>query len=167
MVMTGAQGQNDTPAGAIYELRVYHTCDGKLPDLMARFRDHTIDLFKNHGMKDLTYWIPTDEPLTRRTLVYVLEHASRLAAAESWANLIADPQWVQAAEALEASGKFSRSPHPPTVAGERTGKFRLGTKELVVDAEGNSKISFADYAIAMVDEIETPKHEHTSFSVGY
>ncbi|MBS1822070.1 MAG: NAD(P)H-binding protein [Acidobacteria bacterium] len=53
------------------------------------------------------------------------------------------------------------------VPGERTGKFRLGTKELVTDAKGESRISFADYAIALVDEIEKPKHERAVFSVGY
>ena len=53
------------------------------------------------------------------------------------------------------------------VPGERTRKFRLGTSELVADASGDSRISFADYAIAMVDEIENPAHERASFSVGY
>lgn len=53
------------------------------------------------------------------------------------------------------------------VPGERTGKFRLGTNELVTDAKGESKITFADYAIALVDEIEKPKHEQKLFSVGY
>jgi uncharacterized protein len=59
------------------------------------------------------------------------------------------------------------SPAAYFVPGERTGKFRLGTKELVSDAKGESKISFADYAIALVDEIEKPAHERGSFSVGY
>jgi putative NADH-flavin reductase len=59
------------------------------------------------------------------------------------------------------------SPAAFFVPGERTGKFRLGTKELVADAKGESKISFADYAIALVDEIERPAHERASFSVGY
>lgn len=59
------------------------------------------------------------------------------------------------------------SPAAFFVPGERTGKFRLGTKELVTDAKGESKISFADYAIALVDEIETPRHERAYFSVGY
>jgi putative NADH-flavin reductase len=59
------------------------------------------------------------------------------------------------------------SPGAYFVPGERTGKFRLGTKELVSDAKGESKISFADYAIALVDEIEKPAHERGSFSVGY
>ena len=59
------------------------------------------------------------------------------------------------------------SPAAYFVPGERTGKFRLGTKELIADAKGESKISFADYAIALVDEIEKPTHERASFSVGY
>jgi putative NADH-flavin reductase len=53
------------------------------------------------------------------------------------------------------------------VPGERTGKFRTGTNNLVSDEKGESKISFADYAIALVDEIEKPKHEKQLFSVGY
>jgi hypothetical protein len=59
------------------------------------------------------------------------------------------------------------SPGAYFVPGERTGKFRLGTKELVSDAKGESKISFADYAIALVDELEKPAHRKASFSVGY
>ncbi len=59
------------------------------------------------------------------------------------------------------------SPAAYFIPGERTGKFRLGTKELVADSKGESKISFADYAIALVDEIEKPHHERSSFSVGY
>jgi hypothetical protein len=59
------------------------------------------------------------------------------------------------------------SPAAYFVQGERTGKFRLGTKELVADAKNDSRISFQDYAIALVDEIEKPKHERGSFSVGY
>ncbi|MBN9478997.1 MAG: NAD(P)-dependent oxidoreductase [Bordetella sp.] len=49
----------------------------------------------------------------------------------------------------------------------RTGAFRLGGDALLVDAQGRSAISFPDYAIAMVDEIETPKHERARFTVGY
>jgi hypothetical protein len=53
------------------------------------------------------------------------------------------------------------------VPGERTGKYRTGTNNMVADEKGESKISFADYAIALVDEIEKPKHERQLFSVGY
>ena len=51
--------------------------------------------------------------------------------------------------------------------GERTGKFRLGTDALLVDAEGHSHVSLADYAAAMIDELEQPAHARTRFTVGY
>jgi len=51
--------------------------------------------------------------------------------------------------------------------GERTGKFRLGKNELIVDANGVSRISMEDYAIALVDELEEPKHEGERFTIGY
>jgi putative NADH-flavin reductase len=50
---------------------------------------------------------------------------------------------------------------------ERTGQFRLGQDDLLVSSEGTSAISFADYAIAMIDEVETPKHSRQRFTVGY
>ncbi|KTC63258.1 3-beta hydroxysteroid dehydrogenase [Pseudomonas fluorescens ABAC62] len=50
---------------------------------------------------------------------------------------------------------------------ERTGKFRLGLDALLMSSDGTSSISFADYAIAMIDEVETPKHSRQRFTVGY
>ena len=51
--------------------------------------------------------------------------------------------------------------------GERTGKFRLGKDDPITDAQGNSRISFADYAIALVDELENPQHRRERFTIGY
>ena len=51
--------------------------------------------------------------------------------------------------------------------GSRTGKFRLDTDKLVADAQGNSRISMEDYAIALVDELEKPAHERARFTIGY
>jgi len=51
--------------------------------------------------------------------------------------------------------------------GPRTGRFRLGTDSLLVDADGNSAISMEDYAIALVDELEQPNHSRQRFTVGY
>lgn len=58
------------------------------------------------------------------------------------------------------------SPSAMFVAGERTGKFRLGTDQLLTNDKGSS-ISFEDYAIALVDEIEKPQHVRRRFTVGY
>ena len=51
--------------------------------------------------------------------------------------------------------------------GERTGKFRIGGDELLADADGKSWISMEDYAIALVDELESPRHAQRRFTVGY
>lgn len=59
------------------------------------------------------------------------------------------------------------SPSALIAPGERTGKFRLGKDQLLVDAEGKSAISAEDYAVALVDELERPAHSRQRFTVGY
>ena len=59
------------------------------------------------------------------------------------------------------------SPSALLEPGERTGRFRLGGDQLLSDAKGKSWISMEDYAVAMADEIETPKHSRRRFTVGY
>lgn len=59
------------------------------------------------------------------------------------------------------------SPSAEFVAGERTGKFRIGRDDLLIEANGRSWISMEDYAIALVDELERPKHLRERFTVGY
>ena len=59
------------------------------------------------------------------------------------------------------------SPSALIQPGERTGKFRLGTDQLLVDEKGDSSISAEDYAIALVDELEKPAHGRRRFTVGY
>jgi putative NADH-flavin reductase len=51
--------------------------------------------------------------------------------------------------------------------GTRTGKFRLGGDSLIRDEQGKSRISFEDYAVALVDELEQPAHERSRFTIGY
>lgn len=59
------------------------------------------------------------------------------------------------------------SPSALLQPGERTGKFRIGGDQLLVDAQGNSRISLEDLALALVDELESPKHSRQRFTVGY
>ncbi len=59
------------------------------------------------------------------------------------------------------------SPSAEFVPGARTGKFRLGRDQLLVGADGKSWISMEDFAIAFVDELETPEHRRQRFTVGY
>ncbi|HEV2512833.1 NAD(P)-dependent oxidoreductase [Bosea sp. (in: a-proteobacteria)] len=59
------------------------------------------------------------------------------------------------------------SPSALIEPGERTGKFRLGKDQLLVDGNGQSRISAEDYAVALVDELEKPAHSRQRFTVGY
>ena len=90
-------------AGArLFELRTYTTPAGKLPDLHARFRNHTRALFAKHGMTNLTYWQPLpDQPGADTTLTYLLAHKDAEAAKASWAAFRADPDWIAAKKASE------------------------------------------------------------------
>jgi hypothetical protein len=91
---------------AVYELRVYHCYEGKLPDLLRRFREHTTKIFERHGMKNVAYWTPMDEPQKSNTLVYILAHASREAAATNWKAFGDDPEWQTVYKASEVNGKL-------------------------------------------------------------
>jgi putative NADH-flavin reductase len=59
------------------------------------------------------------------------------------------------------------SPAAVIAPGARTGTFRIGSDQLLVDANGDSRISLADYAVAMIDELEKPTHSRQRFTVGY
>lgn len=91
----------------VYELRVYHVSAGKMGDLLGRFRDHTEKLFERHGMKNLAYWNPMDEPEKSNTLIYILRHPSREAAIANWKAFQNDPDWKSVKEKSEANGKLT------------------------------------------------------------
>jgi hypothetical protein len=104
-----AQGDNPNPVQAssgVYELRVYHAAPGKLGELLARFREHTIKIFDRHGMKSVAYWRPVDEPENSNTLIYILYHPSREAAAANWKSFQDDPEWKSVHDKSEANGKL-------------------------------------------------------------
>lgn len=90
----------------VYELRTYTTNEGKLDDLNARFRDHTVGLFKKHGIESVGYWVPTDGEKAKNTLIYVIKHDSREAAAKSWKAFATDPAWRKVARESQVDGKI-------------------------------------------------------------
>jgi len=59
------------------------------------------------------------------------------------------------------------SPAAMTEPGERTGSYRTGEEKLLTDGQGNSKISMEDFAVALMDEIEKPRHTRRRFTVAY
>ena len=85
---------------------MYHAYEGKLDDLLRRFREHTTKLFEKHGIRNVAYWTPTDDPLKDKTLVYILAHPSRGAATANWKAFGADPEWQSVKDKSEANGKL-------------------------------------------------------------
>lgn len=88
----------------LFEIRTYTTEPGRLDALHKRFRDHTTKLFEKHGMVNIGYWTPTDEPRSKDTLIYVLAHKDADAAKTSWDGFRNDPDWQKVRAASEADG---------------------------------------------------------------
>jgi len=92
--------------GRVFELRTYTCYEGKLPDLLARFRNHTTRIFEKHGMTNIAYWVPQDAPASQNTLIYVIAHSSREAAKKNWDEFHNDPEWQKVQKDSEANGKL-------------------------------------------------------------
>jgi NIPSNAP len=101
-----ASQQDNANSSGVYELRVYHAAPGKLADLLKRFRQHTVEIFNRHGMKSVAYWTPLDEPDKSNTLIYILYHPSREAAAANWKAFQDDPEWKRVHDQSEVNGKL-------------------------------------------------------------
>jgi len=115
-----------------YELRTYYAAPGKLDALNARFRNHTMQIFEKHGMKNIGYWTPIDNPDNK--LIYVLEHASREAADKAWKEFGADPEWQKVAKESEANGRLvtkverrfmMATDYSPEIRPAKTGEARV------------------------------------------
>ena len=91
-----------------FELRTYYAAPGKLEELHARFRNHTLKLFKKHGMEVVGFWGPTDkEKGSENTLVYILAFPSRVARDKAWSDFRNDPEWQAVAKESEKNGKLT------------------------------------------------------------
>jgi len=95
-----AQGQR------VYEVRTYTAPEGKLQDLHKRFRDHTLRIFKKHGMESVIYLAPQDAPLKDSTLIYIISHANREQAKKNWADFQADEEWKKVAAESQVNGRI-------------------------------------------------------------
>jgi hypothetical protein len=106
----GAQPPPSTAPGAkVYELRTYYAAQGKLEALHARFRNHTIEIFKRHGMGVVAFWVPVDQTTgaaTGNTLVYILSYPSLEARKQAWDEFGKDPEWVAVKAESEKDGKL-------------------------------------------------------------
>jgi uncharacterized protein (DUF1330 family) len=87
-----------------FEMRVYYANEGKLDDLLARFRNHTMRLFEKHGMTNLGYFTPVENP--ERKLIYFLAFPSLEAKSQAWKDFGGDPDWKAVVKESEANGKL-------------------------------------------------------------
>jgi hypothetical protein len=119
-------------------MRTYYAPGGRLDDLNARFREHTLQLFEKHGMTSIGYWTPIDNP--DHKLIYILAYPDREARDASWKAFFADPQWQAARKTTEAKGPIvakvesvlmSATDYSPVVkpslAGDRVFELRIYT----------------------------------------
>jgi len=105
---TVAPSKSLTKDSRCFELRTYTAAPGKLEELHARFRDHTMKIFKKHGMEVVGFWGPTDkEKGSENTLVYVLAFPSREAREKAWQAFRSDPEWQKAQSESEKNGKLT------------------------------------------------------------
>jgi hypothetical protein len=122
-----------------YEMRVYYANEGKLDALNARFRDHTCRLFEKHGLTNIGYWVPVENPDNK--LVYIIASPNREAHKKSWKAFINDPDWKKAYAESTADGKlihkvestfmkptdYSMVPSPDAQSPERAFELRIYT----------------------------------------
>src|SRR3954470_14193838 len=88
----------------VFEMRTYHAAPGKLDALNARFRNHTVALFEKHGITNIGYWTPIENP--DNLLIYILAYPSREARDTSWKEFAADEDWKKAKTESEVNGKL-------------------------------------------------------------
>jgi len=92
------------PDTRVFEMRTYYAAEGKLDELHARFRNHTLALFEKHGITSIGYWTPIQN--AENKLIFVLASPSREGRDASWKAFSADPEWQKALAASEANGKL-------------------------------------------------------------
>ena len=90
----------------VFEVRTYTAPEGKLQDLHKRFRDHTMRIFKKHGIESVIYLAPQDAPVKDNTLIYIVSHASRDQAKKNWADFQADPEWTKVSAESQVNGRI-------------------------------------------------------------
>jgi len=92
------------PASKVFELRTYIASPGKFDALHARFRNHTLTLFKKHGIEVVGFWVPADGPDSQDTLMYLVAFPNAEAQKAAWAAFKSDPAWKKAKAESEADG---------------------------------------------------------------
>lgn len=116
---TGEMESSGTKA-RIYELRIYYPHEGKLDDLLKRFREHTTGLFEKHGFVNVAYWVTRPDeapsyatkiaPLNEgeQSLLYIVSFPDMEARNRSWEAFVNDPDWIRVYEESRKDGPLVR-----------------------------------------------------------
>jgi NIPSNAP len=146
----------------LFELRVYYAVKGKLDNVNARFRDHTVKLFEKHGITNIGYWVPIDNPDER--LIYVIAHKDLESRNKSFASFGADPEWKKAAADSEKDGKIvskidyfllTATDFSPTIAAsKKDGERVFELRTYITPAKGVDAINarFRDHTVKLFEK---------------
>ncbi len=161
--------QEEKPGGDLYELRSYHAIPGKLDTLLARFRDHTCRLFEKHGMTNVGYWVPPENP--DGMFVYIRSFPDMRAREKSTASFRKDPEWHEARDKSQEDGKLIKNidsvfmkktdfSHDFSISGEDVHLFEMRT---YIATPGNLDAlhaRFRDHTLALFEK-------HGMINLGY
>lgn len=89
-----------------FEMRVYTANEGKMPDLIQRFQNHTMGIFERLGMENVIYWLPVDE--SDNTLTYILGYPDMKSRDRMWQAFNNDPEWQKVYQESIQDGRLVR-----------------------------------------------------------
>ena len=161
MTVTATSTQAAEPDSRVFEMRVYYAPEGKLEALNARFRDHTVKLFEKHGITNIGYFEPLENP--ERKLIYFLAYPSREARETSWKAFMGDPDWQKAQKASEADGKLvakvdvlflKATDYSPAIAASKAGErvFEMRTYTTTPGKLENLNARFRDHTVKLFEK---------------
>ena len=90
----------------IYELRIYHAMPGRLPALLSRFQNHTLQIWEKHGIRQAGFWTTLIGQNERNRLTYLLAWNSMAERQERWSAFLADPEWIAISTESEKDGQL-------------------------------------------------------------
>jgi hypothetical protein len=145
----------------LFEMRIYYAAPGKLDALHARFRDHTLKLFEKHGMTNIGYWVPVDNPDNK--LIYVLAFPDRDARDKAFKSFGADPDWQKAFKDSEKDGKLvtkiesvflTATDYSPAIKAAKDGErvFELRTYTASKGNLDNLHARFRDHTVKLFEK---------------
>lgn len=144
----------------LFELRVYYASEGKLPDLMNRFQNHTLKYFDKYKMRLEGFWLPLGENKENK-LVYVLSYPSREARDKSWKEFMSDAGWITVMKNSAVNGEIVSkvestflkttdfSPNNMKSAGNRV--FELRTYKTTLNHLPNLLSRFRDHTLKIFE----------------